>query len=306
MTCTARRPAVPARQDINPAEDIAEIDPFSLYIGGHHASWLSRPDIDFPLCVSYRTLAPIVTPRPATSRWMLDSGAYTELKDHGQWTVTPLRYVQEAARLDSAIGSLDWAAAQDWMCEPWVIEGGWHDGHHYAGTHLSVLEHQKRTVANYLECTRWWPEFSAAECPFMPTIQGWQAQEYEQCVRMYEDAGIDLSSYPIVGLGSICRRQGTAEITYLAEMLTPRFAIHGFGVKTRGLLASNRFTSADSMAWSYDAYRSAPLPGHQHQTCSNCPEYARLWREALLARLVEGRTGTWRQALPLTWQQDAA
>ena len=29
--------------------------------------------------------------------------------------------------------------------------------------------------------------------------------------------------------------------------------LHGFGVKTRGLLATNRFTSADSLAWSYDA-----------------------------------------------------
>jgi hypothetical protein len=306
MPRTADRPAAPGSQVIDPAEDIAAIDPFQLYIGSHHPGWLWRPDIGFPLCVSFRSLAGVVTPRPATCRWMLDSGAYTELKDHGAWTVTPLRYVQEVARLDREAGSLDWAATQDWMCEPWVIHGGWHDGQHYAGTHLSVLEHQKRSVANYRECVRWWPEFSDAECPFMPPVQGWEIWEYEQCVRMYEDAGINLSGYPVVGLGSVCRRQGTAEITYLAEMLTPRFAIHGFGVKTRGLLASDRFTSADSMAWSYDAYRSAPLPGHQHQTCSNCPEYARRWRAALLDRLGEGRTRTWRQALPLTWQQDPA
>lgn len=294
------------RRVIHPAEDIAWIDPTEIYLGTHHRNWLWRPDIDFPLCVSYRSLAAAVTLRPSTVRWMLDSGAYTELKDHGRWTVEPIRYVQDVDRVDREVGSLDWAAPMDWMCEPWVIEGGWHDGQHYAGTHLSVLEHQKRTVANYLECVRWWAEFSDDECPIMPSLQGWAIPDYERCVRMYEDAGVDLTGCPVVGLGSICRRQGTAEITYLAEMLTPRFAIHGFGVKTRGLLATRRFTSADSMAWSYDAYRSAPLPGHQHQTCSNCPEWARRWRDGLLARLQEASTGTWRQCLPLTWADLAA
>jgi hypothetical protein len=234
---------------------------------------------------------------------MLDSGAYTELKDHGRWTVEPIRYVQEVDRFDREIGRLEWAAPQDWMCEPWVIHGGWHNGQLYKGTGLSVAEHQRLTVANFVELTRWWPEFSDEENPIMPSVQGDTMPSYLHCIRLYEEAGIDLSQYPVVGLGSVCRRQGTEEITALAEMLTPRLALHGFGVKKRGLLAAaDRFTSADSLSWSYDARRSAPLPGHKHGNCASCLDYARQWRTRLLAQLEDAHIGMWQEALELGWE----
>ena len=57
--------------------------------------------------------------------------------------------------------------------------------------------------------------------------------------------------------------------------------------RVRGLLAS-----ADSMAWSFDARRTDPLPGHTHKSCANCLEYALRWREhALVAAGVE--EGDW-------------
>jgi hypothetical protein len=298
---------------INPAEDLASIGPTKFYLGTHRPNWLWREDIDFPLCVSYRTIAEIVTPRPATCGWMLDSGAYTQLRDHGRWTLEPIRYVQEVDRLDREVGRLEWAASQDYMCEPWVIHGGWHDDHYYAGTRQFidpdhtmtddelVAEHQRRTVDNFLECCRWWPEFSDEANPIMPSVQGWTIPQYLRCEQMYKDAGVDLSEYPVVGLGSVCRRQGTAEITALAEILTPRIALHGFGVKTRGLLATNRFTSADSLAWSYEAAKTDPLPGHQHKHCNNCPVYARRWRDRLMAALGEVDCGTWQECLPIPW-----
>jgi hypothetical protein len=190
------------------------------------------------------------------------------------------------------------------MCEPWVIAGGWHDGQRYHGTGLSVAEHQRLTVANFAGLTRWWPEFSDEDCPIMPSLQAWDIPGYLHCVTLYEDAGINLSEYPVVGLGSVCRRQGSAEITALAERLTPRLALHGFGVKTRGLLAADRFTSADSQSWSRAARSAPPMPGHEqlHKSCANCLDYARRWRADLLAQLDDANTDAWQEALPLTWE----
>jgi hypothetical protein len=72
-------------------------------------------------------------------------------------------------------------------------------------------------------------------------------------------------------------------------MFAAEMPLHGFGVKTQGLGAyGDRLASADSLAWSYDARRSEPLPGHSHKTCSNCLEYAASWRAELLDRIETG------------------
>jgi hypothetical protein len=289
---------------VDPAEDITAKEPLCFYLGAHMASWLWDPAADFKMCVSYRRLAPRVTLRPSTRGWMLDSGAYTELRQHGRWTVDPIRYVQEVDRFDREIGNLEWAAPQDWLCSPWVIAGGWHDGRKYAGTGLSVAEHQRRTVANFTELTRWWPEFSDAECPIMPSLQGDTIRAFVHCVRLYEDAGIDLSGYPVVGLGSVSD-QDPAVVKVLAEILTPRLALHGFGLKKRGLQATSRFTSADSTSWSYEARRGARMPGHErlHKSCANCLDFAAQWRAGLLSPFARGDTGAWQEALDLGWEQ---
>jgi hypothetical protein len=271
-------------------------------------SWLWDPAADFKMCVSFRRLAPRLTLHRSTHGWMLDSGAYTELQKYGRWTVDPIRYVQEIDRYDREIGNLEWAAPQDWLCQPWVIAGGWHNERKYAGTGLSVPEHQRLTVANFAELTRWWPEFSDEECPIMPSLQGDTIAAFLHCARLYEDAGIDLSAYPVVGLGSVSD-QDPAMVKALAESLTPRLALHGFGLKKRGLCATSRFTSADSTTWSYEARRGAGMPGHQalHKSCANCLDFATQlqWRAGLLTQLEDGDTGTWQVArhapqVPLT------
>jgi hypothetical protein len=61
-----------------------------------------------------------------------------------------------------------WAAPQDWMCEPIVINGGTAGGQRFAGTHLSVAEHQRRTVANYAQLRDLAPDL-----PIIPVVQGW-------------------------------------------------------------------------------------------------------------------------------------
>lgn len=252
----------------------------TFYLGTHRPGWLWNPGVDGPLFVSHRALARYRTLRPATCGWALDSGGFTELSAYGEWRTSPQEYVRAVARYDREIGSLEWAAPQDWMCEPFIT----------AGTGLSVAEHQRRTVANFLLLKDLWRAESDQECPFMPVLQGWQIDDYHRCIELYERAGEHLEDYPIVGLGSVCRRQGTAEITALVRSLTPRYALHGFGMKTRGLLAvGDRLESADSLAWSYNARRSAPLAGHLHKNCANCAIYAARWRARLLDLLAASR-----------------
>ena len=87
--------------------------------------------------------------------------------------------------------------------------------------------------------------------------------------------------YP-VGLGSICRRQGTVRIATLTAWFADYgIRLHGFGVKTDGLaLCGDYLVSSDSCSWSYDARRNDPLHACAHGsdgngTCANCLRWAR-------------------------------
>ncbi|AYR01211.1 queuine tRNA-ribosyltransferase [Mycobacterium phage Oscar] len=243
-----------------------------FYLGTHEPSWLRTAGV--PLFVSHRRLMRLKGELPvAAERWALDSGGFSELSMFGEWQTTPTEYVAAVKRYDEEIGKLEWAAPQDWMCEPDMI----------AKTGLSVVEHQRRTVANYVELCTLWAEVSDAECPFMPVLQGYAVEDYLRCMDMYAEAGVDLGAVPMVGVGSVCRRQHTGEIREVFEAILardPGLPVHGFGVKSLGLREyGHLLTTADSMGWSYNARRNAPLPGCTHAKCSNCLLWALRWRE---------------------------
>lgn len=82
-------------------------------------------------------------------------------------------------------------------------------------------------------------------------------------------------------------------------------ATHGFGVKTRGLLATNRFTSADSLAWSYAAAHSDPLPRHQHRHCNNCRTTRASGATGSWPAPARSATDTWQECLPIAWDPAA-
>ncbi|GAA1954645.1 DUF7221 family queuine tRNA-ribosyltransferase-like protein [Catenulispora subtropica] len=252
-------------------------------LGSHQPGWLACAGV--PLFISDRRLRPYKTLPRAAAPWALDSGGFTELKDYGDWTTSPEDYVIRVRRYRDQIGRLMWAAPQDWMCEPAVIAGGRMGPLTFVGTGLSVAEHQRRTVENFLQLRDLAPDL-----PFVPVIQGYTLPEYLACVGLYEDAAVDLAAFPVVGLGSVCRRQGTAEahdiITALRQRGIPR--LHGFGVKTLGLARyGHLLCSADSLAWSLDARREGtPLPGcTRHKNCANCLRYALRWRTGVINTL---------------------
>ncbi len=231
-----------------------------FYLGTHEPNWLEKTSA--PLFVSRRRIAGRKNLPRAVGRWALDSGGFTELSMFGGWMTTPEQYAKEVARFRDEIGGMDWASIQDWMCEP----------HMLLKTGLTVRKHQDLTVDNYLTLKE-----IAPEIPWVPVLQGWTNGQYYDHLESYSKRGIELEKEPLVGLGSVCRRQNTDRIGGLLIMLEG-ISLHGFGFKVQGLKKyCNQLASADSLAWSFSARMSKPMPGHSHKSCSNCIDYAMDW-----------------------------
>ena len=114
-----------------------------------------------------------------------------------------------------------WCAPQDMMCEPEALKA----------TGLSLFEHQRRTVDNFVELTT-----IAGQLPWLPVLQGWQLADYLRIIEMYAAAGIDLFDLERVGVGSVCRRQGTREgVEIIVSLIRRGLRTHAFGFKQTGL-----------------------------------------------------------------------
>lgn len=215
----------------------------------------------------------------AQSSWCLDSGAFSEIAQNGRFTTSPSEYARAALLYANQLGKPIWCAPQDWMCEPPMLRA----------TGLTIPEHQRRTVASVLELR----SLLAGQLHIIPVLQGWCLEDYLECVDIYTCNGLDLAAEPVVGLGSVCRRQSTKEIEEIVTTLASppyNLRLHGFGVKTQGLRRyAQHLVSADSMAWSVAARKMpAPWAGcpYKHQCCNNCLHFAIQWRDSLLAQLA--------------------
>ncbi len=248
--------------------------PFRFYLGTHRPRWLWDLH-DVPLFISHRVLRERKTRFPrATTPWALDSGGFSELSLHHEWRTTPEEYVEAVQRYDEELGHMEWASPQDWMCEPVML----------LKTGFTVSEHQKRTTENYLHLTDLAPDLG-----FIPVLQGWELDDYVRHVADYEAAGVDLASLPLVGVGSVCRRQHASEIgEIMGELSRGGFRLHGYGVKSAGLQKyATHLASADSLAWSFGARQRtsySELCGKRN--CANCQHYALSWRESTLAKIA--------------------
>jgi hypothetical protein len=146
------------------------------------------------------------------------------------------------------------------------------------------VEHQLRTIQS-------WELLNdlAPEVPWLAVCQGWKPWHYWNHVEAFATRGHDLRSHPVVGIGSVCRRQGTAEAAAVVrELGRYGLKLHGFGFKLLGLLqVDDVLASADSLAWSFAARRlRRPLDGCVgHKNCANCLRYALEYRDDLLTRV---------------------
>jgi len=233
-----------------------------FYLGTHQPSWLAR-DLDVPLMVSHRRLTGRRTLPRAKGPWALDSGGFTELSLHGRWRTGAVAYLTAVRRYATEIGYLEWAAPRDWMTEP----------HMLARTGLSLHTHQHRTVSDYLRLRDLAPDL-----PIIPVLQGQSVTDYHRCADIYEHHDVDLAALPLVGVGSVCRRQHTAEVERILRSLAARgYRLHAFGAKVLGLTRyADAIASSDSMAWSFAGrYHPGCTPSHRSE--ANCLRFALAW-----------------------------
>tara|TARA_A100001037_G_scaffold73710_1_gene65957 strand:- start:7793 stop:8686 length:894 start_codon:yes stop_codon:yes gene_type:complete len=254
-----------------------------FYLGIHVAAWIDRCEV--PMFISMNQLWNRKKKFQQKGRVAIDSGGFTELRLNGEWTKTALDY---ADKLNDLVVNrnlkIDWAAPQDWMVEPFMLER----------TGLSVEEHQIRTVENYIELNELTKN---EEFEIIPVLQGWSMDDYFQCWEMYDSYGVDLRSVERVGVGSVCRRQSEREIGELMLNLKREgLSLHGFGVKSIGLdMYWDCLDSVDSLGWSMNARRNpdrvcvrCEMLNLNKPNCGNCLEYGIEWRSRILNKIEKG------------------
>lgn len=200
----------------------------------------------------------------AVGDWIMDSGAFTEVSTHGHYRTAVAEYAAEIRRW-AGNGNLLAAVAQDFMCEPFIVER----------TGLSVHEHQRLTIERY--------DALLAERTgvyILPVLQGYAPADYVAHLAMYGDR---LASGQWVGVGSVCKRNGdprqVAAVLLAIKGARPDLQLHGFGLKTTALadpLVRSLLATADSMAWSFHARKNGRNGNDWNE--------AMRWQEAIAAR----------------------
>lgn len=207
-----------------------------FYVGIHHPHHARNFDRAFI------SMNPLRRRRSCLSanRFIVDSGAFTEITKFGGYRHEPDEYAAEVNRVRQWQG-FECAVTQDYMCEPFVLEK----------TGLSVRDHQRLTIERYRRIQSLTPAY------VMPVLQGYKASEYLDHIEQYGDL---LRAGMRVGVGSVCKRN--ASISQIEDVLlaiheaAPGLLLHGFGVKTTALSSQRVWEclySADSMAWSFAA-----------------------------------------------------
>lgn len=209
-----------------------------FFVGLHHPHRAAEVDAAF---ISINALRSRKSDFPAGD-WVLDSGAFTQISQHGRFLMSVEEYAQAANRWRSCGRQLA-VVTQDFMCEPFVLEktGG------------SVPAHQQWTIARY---DRLIPMIDGY---LMPVLQGWSPEDYGRHVLHYGDR---LAPGAWVGVGGVCKRNGSGDTAITRHILAailrerPDLRLHGFGLKITALADADvvdMLYSADSMAWSFAA-----------------------------------------------------
>ncbi|MFG1332044.1 hypothetical protein V5F41_12430 [Xanthobacter autotrophicus] len=242
----------------------SRLDHLRLYVGLHQPSDAQHFDRAFISVNRLRGRKKAV----AAGEWIMDSGAFTEIATHGRYRTGVEEYAAEIGRWAHPGSGLVAAVAQDWMCEPWIVEK----------TGLSVEAHQRLTIERYDALL-----LLVRGVYVMPVLQGYAVADYLRHLAAY---GGRLGSGAYVGVGSVCKRNvnvASVEGILLAiQRARPDLRLHGFGLKATALssaLVRDALYSADSMAWSFAARR-------QGRNANDWRE-ARRWADGIAAQSVQ-------------------
>ncbi|MCA9686055.1 MAG: hypothetical protein KC457_28040 [Myxococcales bacterium] len=277
LTWSGSRSWRTAGYDADWLDSVAD-DPATFWLGTHQVNWAWSGVAMGPLFLSARRLAGRVSAFPrAEVPVAIDSGGFTEVTMLGGWKTSPQDYVALVRRASRELGTVAWAAIQDWMCEDVALQA----------TGLQISDHQRLTVESYQTLVDLAPEVR-----WLPVVQGQTVDDYLRCIELYDRCGVDLRAHQMVGLGSVCRRQAAAEIrTIVGELAGRGLRLHGFGVKALGLAAiGDLLCSADSLAWSYNGRLLTREHGQrdsQGRGLANSPEHAEKFRDRMLELIRE-------------------
>jgi hypothetical protein len=218
----------------------------------------------------------------------IDSEGFSQLQKYGRWTRTPRQYAADVRRYQDWFGPrFKGAFEQDYMCEDAIIKGGTFGRQHFVGTGLTLQEHLHRTVGNYLDLMG-----IDDTLEIYPVVQGRRIPHYEYCINLFDKAGVDLQKLPVVGIGSVCRIQGTPEAVGIVQHVASIVGVgrlHAFGFKTEGLREVGHLVGrADSFAWGVDGMHTQPGcdfrlsrdKPHKHE--GNCLRFMLEWRQGVL------------------------
>lgn len=193
-------------------------------------------------------------------RWIMDSGAFTEISNYGEYRHHPEEYAKQIRRW-SLCGKMLSAVTQDYMCEPFILEK----------TGLDIAVHQRLTISRYDAIVH----LVRGASYIMPVLQGFSGDEY---VKHLKDYGSRITHGAWVGVGSVCKRNSKpAEVLSILKAIKcvrPDLMLHGFGLKKTSLrdkLICSVLYSSDSMAWSFSA--------RKHGKNSHSLTHAKKWLE---------------------------
>lgn len=243
-----------------------------FYLGADSPSWLWTKGDKIPLFVSDTRLRKYKKYKTSLCPWALDSGGFSEIHKHGKWTQDPDNYAKRVRRYKNEIGSLQFAAIQDWMCEDSALQM----------TGKTPRQHQYLTIKNYNYMVN-----NHGDLPWLPVLQGRLPRDYIKHLQQYRKLYPDLTYF---GIGSVCRRAKSQEIVDIVFELYEKYGVvlHGFGVKTAAINKIGKILkSADSTAWSFGArYKTETfLPTCTHKRCNHCYPYAKHWYRQQIKRV---------------------
>jgi len=211
---------------------------FSLAAGSQRktARILNYPDILISFMT--RTNSP---PKYNYQSLFIDSGGFYSSMRSGKYTKPDREYLEFIEKVQP-----EFFALRDYPCEPQLLKK--HD--------LTAKQNIQRTVDNHIVLMDLLSEYQIISQP-VPVIQGWQKEDYLNCIDAFNDAGL-LSDY--MAIGSVCRRTTISNIREIVVAIRDAISswtkLHGFGVKLTALsdLAIwNALYSVDSGAWDYTA-----------------------------------------------------
>ncbi len=172
--------------------------------------------------------------------WILTTGVMRRVAK-GEGHLDPPKYVERIAWAQQQ-GRLLAAVAQDWMCEPFVLET----------TGSTVVEHQNKTTDRYMLLQELLCK-NDLNTYLMPVVQGWTAADYTRHAKTLSTV-VEPDAW--VGVGTVCLRQGSADgVADILEAIlnvAPSWKLHGFGLSLsllRNVRVRRCFWSIESFAW---------------------------------------------------------